>query len=105
MAAFLLTEASASRCAHGGYGQPVAPSPRVRINGRAVVPLASPYTISGCTLPPDRGGPCVSATFVTAATRVASGGQPLLLASSQAVCAPTGTPLVVTAAQTRVNGT
>jgi hypothetical protein len=34
---------------------------------------------------------------------VTSNGQPLLLADSQAVCAPTGTPLLILAMQTRVS--
>jgi hypothetical protein len=36
--------------------------------------------------------------------RVTSNGQPLLLIDSQAVCAPTGTPLIASVAQTRVTG-
>ena len=33
---------------------------------------------------------------------VTSNGQPLLLFDSQAICAPTGTPLLIVASQTRV---
>jgi hypothetical protein len=44
----------------------------------------------------------VTAQFVTAATRVTSNGQPLLLLDSQATCVPTGTPLLVVLTQTRV---
>jgi len=36
--------------------------------------------------------------------RVTSLGQPLLVLSSQAICVPTGTPLVPTVTQTRVVG-
>jgi hypothetical protein len=43
----------------------------------------------------------VTAQFVTAATRVTSNGQPLLLLDSQAICAPTGTPLLILVTQTR----
>jgi hypothetical protein len=69
--------------------------------------ITSPYVVSGCLLPPPPGanGPCVTAQFVTAATRITSNGQPVLLFDSQAVCAPTGTPLLAVAAQTRVTGT
>jgi hypothetical protein len=52
--------------------------------------------------PPSAGnGPCVTAQFTTAATRVTSNGQPLLLFDSQAMCAPTATPLMIMASQTR----
>jgi hypothetical protein len=33
---------------------------------------------------------------------VTSDGQPLVVFSSQAICVPTGTPLLITATQTRV---
>jgi hypothetical protein len=36
---------------------------------------------------------------------VFSNGQPLLLLDSQAICVPTGTPLLVTVTQPRVTGT
>jgi len=36
---------------------------------------------------------------------VLSNGQPLLLLDSQAVCVPTGTPLMIVQTQTRVTGT
>jgi hypothetical protein len=41
---------------------------------------------------------------MTGAVRVTSNGQPLLLLDSQAICAPTGTPLLITVTQTRVTG-
>jgi hypothetical protein len=46
----------------------------------------------------------VTAMWVTAATRVTSNGQPVLLMDSQAVCAPSGTPLLTVFTQTRVTG-
>jgi hypothetical protein len=45
----------------------------------------------------------VTAQFVTAATRVTSNGQPLLCFDSQAICAPTGTPLLIVASQMRAS--
>jgi hypothetical protein len=55
--------------------------------------------------PPTAGnGPCVTAQWVTGATRVTSNGQTLLLLDSQAICAPTGTPLMIVMTQTRVTG-
>jgi hypothetical protein len=41
---------------------------------------------------------------VTSATRVLSNGVPLLLLDSQAICAPTGTPLIPAVTQIRVTG-
>jgi hypothetical protein len=35
-------------------------------------------------------------------TRVTSTGQPLVVFSSQAICAPSGTPLIIAVTQTRV---
>ena len=47
-------------------------------------------------------GPCVTAQWAVGTTRVTSSGQPLVVLSSQAICAPTGTPLLIVATQTRV---
>ena len=93
-------------CSHGGQAQPTVVNPRVLVNGQPTVTLASPYVVAGCALPPPPGanGPCVTAQFVSAAARVISNGQPLLLMDSQAICAPTGTPLLIVATQTRVIG-
>ena len=64
-----------------------------------------PWAIAGCAFAPPAGnGPCVTALFITCATLVTSNGQPLLLMDSQAICAPTGTPLLPPVTQTRVIG-
>ncbi|MFQ4147457.1 hypothetical protein AAGW05_01985 [Arthrobacter sp. LAPM80] len=93
-------------CAHGGQAQPTAPSPRVTLSGQPAVTMVAPWTVAGCAMPPPSAGngPCVTATWTTAATRVTSDGQPLLLADSQALCAPTGTPLTPLVFQLRVTG-
>jgi hypothetical protein len=91
-------------CAHTGQAQPTVPNPRVTVSGAPTVTIASPYAVAGCSLPPAAGGPCVTAQFVTAALRITSNGQPLLLLDSQAICAPTGTPLIATVTQPRVTG-
>jgi hypothetical protein len=93
-------------CAHGGQAQPMVPNPRVTVSGMPTVTLASPYVVAGCAMPPppNGNGPCVTAQFVTSALRVTSNGQPLLLLDSQAICVPTGTPLIVAATQPRVTG-
>jgi hypothetical protein len=92
-------------CSHGGQATPTAPNPRVLVSGQPVTTLAAPYVVAGCAfVPPAGNGPCVTAQFVTSATRVLVGGQPALLLDSQAICTPTGTPLVPVMAQTRVIG-
>jgi hypothetical protein len=94
-------------CAHGGQAQPTTPNPRVTVSGQPTVTMTAPWMVAGCTLPPPpaANGPCVTAQFVSAAVRVTSNGQPLLLLDSQAICAPTGTPLLVTVTQTRATAT
>ncbi|MFO1434153.1 MAG: hypothetical protein U1F76_29390 [Candidatus Competibacteraceae bacterium] len=104
MPGFLLHVGATVLCAHSGQAQPVTPNPRVMVMGQPTVTLAGTYVIAGCKLPPPSGGPCVTARFMTAATRIKSNGQPLLLLDSQATCAPTATPLLITTTQTRVSG-
>ncbi|CAN92255.1 MULTISPECIES: PAAR-like protein [Sorangium] len=91
-------------CVHGGQAQATSPNPRVRVGGQPVVTQPGPHAIAGCAFPPppQATGPCVTAMWVTGATRVRAGGMPLLLQDSQAVCAPTGTGLSVVASQMRV---
>lgn len=107
MPGFLLHVGAQVLCSHAGQAQATVPNPRVMVSGQPTVTISSPYVVAGCTLPPPpaANGPCVTAQFVTAATRVTSNGQPLLLLDSQSICAPTGTPLVIVATQTRVTGT
>lgn len=95
------------QCVHGGQAQPTVPNPRVTVSGQPVVTLPAPWLVAGCTLPPPpaANGPCISATWLTGSTRVLVGGQPLVLQAGQAVCAPTGTPLLVLVTQTRVTAT
>lgn len=93
-------------CSHGGQATPAAPFPRVTVSGQPVATLASPWLIAGCAfVPPGGNGPCVTAQYVTSATRVFAGGQPVLLQDSVAVCAPTGTPTIPVVVQPRVIGT
>src|SRR5262245_20010123 len=104
MPGFLLHLGATVLCAHAGQALTPVTNPRVTVNGMPTVTLPTPYVVAGCTLPPPTAanGPCITAQFVTAATRVTSNGQPLLLLDSQAICAPTGTPLLITVTQTRV---
>jgi len=104
MPGFLLHVGSQVQCAHGGPAQPTVPNPRVLVSGQPTVQQTPPWMVAACALPPPTAanGPCVSATWVTGTLRVVSVGQPLLVMGGQAICAPTGTPLLTIAAQTRV---
>jgi hypothetical protein len=106
MPGFILHTGATVLCAHGGQAQPTAVNPRVTVSGQPIVTQTSPYAIAGCTLPPPPGanGPCVTAQWITAATRVTSMGMPVLLLDSQAICVPTGTPLAIVVTQTRASG-
>ncbi len=105
MPGYLLHVGATVICMHGGQAQATAPSPRVKVGGQPIVTQSAPHTIAGCSFtPPSGNGPCVTAQWVTASTRVRSSGVPVLLQDSQAVCAPTGTPLVPVLTQTRVTG-
>jgi len=106
MPGFLLHVGATVMCAHAGQATPTSPNPRVLVSGQPTVTLPTLYVVAGCALPPppSGNGPCVTAQYVTAATRVTSGGVPLLLIDSQAICAPSGTPLIASVTQTRVTG-
>jgi hypothetical protein len=92
-------------CAHAGQATPLAPFPRVLLSGQPVATLSSPYAVAACALPPVAGGPCVTGQWLVGAVRVLAGGAPVLLMTGSSICAPTGTPLLPVAAQTRVLGT
>ncbi len=107
MPGYLLHASATVLCLHAGQAQPVVTSPRVRLGGQPAVTQPGGHVITGCTLPPPpaANGPCVTAQWVTAATRVTVGGAPVLLQDSQATCVPTGTGLNVVVTQIRVKGT
>lgn len=105
MAGFLVHAGAQVLCAHAGQATPTTPNPRVTVGGQPTALITSPYVVAGCTLPPPpaANGPCVTAQWVSGTTRVSSNGQPLVVQSSQAVCTPTGTPLLIVVTQTRVS--
>ena len=100
----LLDSQATVLCAHAGQARPTVPSTRVQLGGQPAVTLSSPYTVAGCSLPPNAGGPCATAQWTTGATRVLIEGSPALLTDSTATCVPTGTPLNPVSTQTRVQG-
>jgi hypothetical protein len=106
MAGFLLNVGSVVTCVHGGQAKPTVPNPRVRVMGLPVVTQGPPYTVIGCANPPPpvNVGPCILGNWIVASLRVKVMGLPVLLQSSQAICVPTGTPLIVALTQPRVRG-
>jgi hypothetical protein len=106
MPGFLLNAASTVICSHGGQAKSVAPNPRVRVMGMPATTQLPPYAIVGCANPPPPAnvGPCLTAPWILAALRVKVMGVPVLLQDSQAICIPTGTPLIPVMTQIRVRG-
>jgi len=104
MPGLLLHVGSQVLCVHGGQALPTVPNPRVLVSGQPVVAITAPWVIAGCALPPPpaANGPCVTAMWLTGTLRVTSMGQPLVVMGGQALCAPSGTPLLPVAAQIRV---
>lgn len=105
MPGFLVHVGAQVMCLHAGQATPTVPNPRVTVSGQPTVLMTTPYVVAGCTLPPPpaANGPCVTAQWLSGTTRVFSNGQPLLVQSSQAICVPTGTPLLIIATQPRVS--
>jgi hypothetical protein len=104
MSGLLLHARATVICAHVGQARPAVPSTRVQLGGQPAVMLRVPYTVTGCTNPPNAGGPCVTARWTKGATRILIEGSRALLTDSTATCLPTGTPLRPVATQLRVQG-
>lgn len=85
-------------CMHGGVVRPIISIPQVQVSGIRIVVMPNPHTVSGCPLL----SPCVVANWITAATRVTSFGQRVLLQDSQAVCPAPGTSVNIVFTQARV---
>ena len=102
MPGYLLHQGASVLCAHGGQAQATVPNPRVMVSGQMTVHQPNPWIIAACPFAPVTPIPCVTASWVSAALRVKSGGLPLLLQDSQAVCAPNGTPVNIILTQLRV---
>ena len=104
MPGLLVTSTATVTCLHQGKAVPGAPNPRVKAGGQPTVVQPTPWTIAGCSLTGTTAPPCVTAQWTTAATRVFSNKQPLLLFDSLALCAPSGLKLLVQQTQPRVKG-
>ena len=98
MPGLVLTQGAAVMCLHAGQAQPTTPLPRVKLGGQPAIGQATTYTVAGCpfTLPGPAPSPCVTASWTVTALRVRSGGIPLVLQDSTAVCVPNGTGLMIT---------
>jgi hypothetical protein len=92
-------------CGHGGQVQALVPSTRVSLGGSPALTQPSPYVVAGCPFTSPPTGPCVTAQWLTGSVRVLAGGQPLVLATSMGVCAPTGVPALPVVFQARVSAT
>jgi hypothetical protein len=105
MPGFLVHVGAQVLCSHAGQAQPTIPNPRVLVSGQPTVTITAPYVIAGCAMPPPPAGngPCVTAQWLMGTTRVLSNGQPLVVQSSQAICVPTGTPLLILVTQVRTS--
>lgn len=97
MPGLAVTQGASVMCMHGGQAQPTMPLPRVRLSSQMAIGQATPYMVAGCpfTLPGPAPSPCVTAMWTTFALRVRSGGIPLVLMDSSAVCVPNGTGLMI----------
>jgi hypothetical protein len=106
MPGYLLHLGAGVLCAHGGQAQPAAIAARVRVSGQPIVTQTASYIVAGCpfTTPAGTPQPCVTAQWISAAARVTSMGQPVLLQDSHSLCVPNETPLAVAMTQLRVRG-
>ncbi|HEY4049485.1 MAG TPA: hypothetical protein VGM27_21695 [Acidobacteriaceae bacterium] len=102
MPGFLIQQAATVMCVHGGQAMPLIPNPAITLDGMPSCLLPDPWIVAGCAGVPPAVPPCITATWIVGTVRVTSFGQPLLVQSSQAVCVPTGTPLLPIVTQTRV---
>ena len=84
MPGYLLDQSATVLCMHGGQAQGTVPNPRVKISGQATMQQPNVRPLRIRALAPK------------------SGGMPLLLQDSQAVCTPNGTGVNVVVTQVRV---
>jgi hypothetical protein len=116
MPGYLLNQRTVAQCPHSGQAQFTALIPQVKVMGQPIaVKLSppgvpgSPTAIAGCVNPPPppptNVGPCNTAFWNTAATKIKVMGNPVLLADSQSTCLPINAPLLILMTQIRVKGT
>jgi uncharacterized Zn-binding protein involved in type VI secretion len=81
---------------------PVAPFPRVLLDGQPVVTLTSPYVIAGCALTGTSSPPCATGQMLVGAARVLAGGVPVASVAGSSICVPTGQPMLLLVGDPRV---
>jgi hypothetical protein len=101
MPGYILHKDAFVTCAHGAEAKPSATNARVRVSGHDTISWIPPYGITNCP----QNSPCASATWTTAATRVTSVGQPLVLMDSESTSVPNSLPLKLVQSQKRVQAT
>ena len=105
MPGYLLHQGAKVICMHSGQAQAGVPNARVKVSNQATALQPTPWSIAGCIFNVSGSpSPCVSAQWLSAATRVRSNKVPLLLADSKATCAPNGTGVQILVTQIRVKG-
>jgi len=103
MAGLLIQQGATVLCAHGAPAMPTAGNPRVLLSGAPACNLPVPWTVSACPAPSSSMPPCITAMWILGTQRVTSLGQPLVVQSGMATCAPSGLPLLPVLVQTRVS--
>jgi hypothetical protein len=72
---FLLHVGATVLCVHTGQAQPTISNPRVTVSGQPITTQSASYTVAGCPFTVSgASSPCITAQWVTAATRVRAGG-------------------------------
>jgi hypothetical protein len=99
----LIQQGATVLCAHGAPAMPTVPNPRVLLTGMPSCTVSAPWTVTGCPAAAIPSPPCVVGNWLVGTVRVTSLGQPLLVQSSTAVCAPSGAPLLPVVTQLRVS--
>ena len=103
MSALIIDQDATVQCLHFGKATPLFPSPRVQVDGKPLITIASPYSIAACSLAGSTVPPCATGQFTTGAQRVQSDGAFVaVVLGGSSTCIPTGTPMFVTASQIRV---
>jgi uncharacterized Zn-binding protein involved in type VI secretion len=105
MPGYLMNQGAQVLCMHGGMSQPITTNLRVKAGGQPIVTQQDMYSVSGCPYAPGSAlMPCVTGSWISAATRVKAGGMPVILQDSQATCVPNGTGFNIVMTQVRVRG-
>ncbi|MFN9630917.1 MAG: hypothetical protein ACK59A_11920 [Cyanobacteriota bacterium] len=107
MTTSILTQATIATCPHAIPVTISASGSKLQISGSPVALQGDQGSIAGCpfTTPEPKPQPCVTAEFAKAASKVSSGGTPVLLVNPSDQCKagqiPNG-PVVWTTPQTKV---